>query len=68
MDTFRYLHPDKQEYSWWTFRSGARAKNKGWRIDYFFVTEELKKNIKNHSIYRDKPLSDHAPLEFEIKL
>lgn len=68
VDTFRYLYPDKQEYSWWTFRAGARAKNKGWRIDYFFVTEELKKNVKSHSIYRDKPLSDHAPLEFEIQL
>lgn len=43
VDTFRYLYPEKQEYSWWTFRAGARAKNKGWRIDYFFVTEELKK-------------------------
>ncbi|EMM92797.1 exodeoxyribonuclease III [Leptospira interrogans serovar Djasiman str. LT1649] len=68
VDTFRYLYPDKQEYSWWTFRAGARAKNKGWRIDYFFVTEELKKNVKSHSIFRDKPFSDHAPLEFEIKL
>lgn len=68
VDTFRYLYPEKQEYSWWTFRAGARAKNKGWRIDYFFVTEELKKNVKSQSIYRDKPLSDHAPLEFEIKL
>ncbi|XDD52002.1 exodeoxyribonuclease III [Leptospira sp. WS92.C1] len=68
VDTFRYLYPDKQEYSWWTFRAGARAKNKGWRIDYFFVTEELKKNVKSQTIYRDKPFSDHAPLVLEIKL
>ncbi|TGK13965.1 exodeoxyribonuclease III [Leptospira fletcheri] len=68
LDSFRALYPEKQEYSWWTFRAGARGKNKGWRIDYFFVPEELRKKLKSLTIQKDPILSDHAPMILEISL
>ncbi|TGK19240.1 exodeoxyribonuclease III [Leptospira fluminis] len=68
LDSFRALYPEKQEYSWWTFRAGARGKNKGWRIDYFFVPEELRKKLKSLTIKKDPILSDHAPMILEISL
>jgi len=45
IDSFRYLHQDKQEYSWWSYRANARANNKGWRLDYALVSEFLKETI-----------------------
>ena len=69
VDTFRHLQPDKKnEYSWWTYRFGARSRNKGWRIDYFFVTENLKKNLISSKIDQSVVVSDHAPLILEIDL
>lgn len=66
IDTFRYLNPDKIQYSWWSYRSGARAKNVGWRIDYFCVSKKLIKKIKKSYIL-DKVLgSDHAPVVIEL--
>ncbi len=63
VDTFRYLHPDaKDNYSWWSYRMQARAKNIGWRIDYFFVSDELKKNIADAFIEKDVTGSDHCPV------
>ncbi|MDR0559322.1 MAG: exodeoxyribonuclease III [Prevotellaceae bacterium] len=65
-DTFREFCSDSDRYSWWSFRSGARAKNIGWRIDYFLVTDNLKPQLKNADI-RDKIiLSDHCPVILEI--
>jgi len=66
VDSFRYLNKDKIQYSWWSYRAGARAKNVGWRIDYFVVSKKIIKKIKKSYIL-DKVLgSDHAPIGLEI--
>lgn len=67
VDTFRFLHPKKQAYSWWTYRAGAREKNLGWRIDYFFVASALSKRIKRAEILSDVQGSDHCPILLELK-
>ena len=46
IDSFRWLHPDKQEYTWWSYRFNSRAKNKGWRIDYCMVSEPVRPMLK----------------------
>ncbi len=62
-DTFRYLNPDaKGAYSWWTFRAGARGNNKGWRIDYQFVTDELVPFLSTSSMHSHAVHSDHCPV------
>jgi len=62
LDTFRYYNPDKILYSYWNYRTRARSKNKGWRIDYFLVSSKLIKKIKK-SLILDKVMgSDHAPI------
>ena len=66
LDTFRYLHPNSIKYSWWSFRAGARAKNIGWRIDYFLCSESLTKNIKSADILNEVEGSDHCPVLLEI--
>lgn len=68
VDTFRYLYPDKIQYTWWSYMNQARAKNIGWRIDYFLVSEDIKENI-NDVIIRDDVLgSDHCPVILDINL
>ena len=64
VDSFRYLHPDTVKYSWWTYRFKARDRNVGWRIDYFFVTEDLIKKgcVKEAFIDNDIFGSDHCPV------
>lgn len=67
-DTFRILHPTSKDiYSWWTYRFNARSKNKGWRIDYFFVSKDLKDNVKDAGILNELVFSDHAPVFLELK-
>lgn len=61
-DTFRYLYPNKVEYSWWSYRFFAREKNIGWRIDYFLVSDCLRNKIKDAGIYTNIYGSDHAPV------
>ena len=68
VDTYRYLFPDKIEYSWWSYRFNARLNNAGWRIDYFVVSEILKDKIKNAKIHTLVMGSDHAPVELEIEM
>ncbi|PCJ87019.1 MAG: exodeoxyribonuclease III [Flavobacteriales bacterium] len=68
MDTFRHLYPEKVKYSWWSFRANARAKNIGWRIDYFLVSESLKKNVISADILPEIHGSDHCPVTLEIQL
>lgn len=66
IDTFRFLNGDKVQYTWWSFRAGARQRNVGWRIDYFCVSAKLKKWLKK-SYIMDKTIgSDHAPIVLEI--
>ena len=68
-DTFRYFYPDLEgAYSWWSYRFSARAKNVGWRIDYFIVSERLKENLKDAKIHNEIFGSDHCPVEVEIDL
>lgn len=62
-DTFRYLHPDEAgAYTWWTWRANARARNIGWRIDYFLVSSSLKGRLKNAEVHQDVMGSDHCPV------
>jgi exodeoxyribonuclease-3 len=66
-DSFRLFHPEKKDiYSWWTYRAGARPKNKGWRIDYISVSDSLKKELKSASILNEAEHSDHCPISIEI--
>lgn len=66
IDTFRYLHPDTEKYSWWSIRSGARARNVGWRIDYFLISSSLKDRLMNAMIHNEIMGSDHCPIGIEI--
>lgn len=67
VDTFRKLYPEaKDMYSWWSYRASARAKNVGWRIDYFIVSQRLEDKIKEAKIHMDITGSDHCPVELEI--
>ncbi len=68
-DSFRVLYPDKEgAYSWWSYMGGARAKNVGWRIDYFIVSDKLKDRIKEAKIHSDILGSDHCPVELDIEI
>lgn len=67
-DTFRRLHPDTRDaYSWWSFRGGARARNVGWRIDYFCVSETLMPRVKSAEIHPDVTGSDHCPVSVVVE-
>jgi exodeoxyribonuclease III len=66
IDTFRHVHPEMQKYSWWSFRSGARGKNKGWRIDYISVSEPLRERIREAHLLNDAVHSDHCPCVLEL--
>lgn len=69
IDTFRHLYPEQTDiYSWWSYRFQARAKNAGWRIDYFVVSERLSGNIAEAKIHTDIYGSDHCPVEVELNL
>lgn len=65
-DTYRFLYPDKIEYSWWSYRFHAREHNAGWRIDYFLVSDDLDSQIKDAVIHTDIMGSDHCPVELDI--
>lgn len=68
VDTFRTLYPDKKDaYSWWSYMGQARAKNVGWRIDYFVISEALKGRLAEAKIHSDVMGSDHCPVEADIK-
>ncbi|MDR3640430.1 MAG: exodeoxyribonuclease III [Humidesulfovibrio sp.] len=66
VDTFRLFESGPDHYSWWSFRANARAKNVGWRIDYFFVSEELRGRVKTAWIAPEVRGSDHCPVGVEI--
>ena len=68
IDTFRDLHPNKIQYSWWSFRSAARARNVGWRIDYICVSDKLIKKIKQAYILDQVTGSDHAPVGIQLRV
>ena len=63
IDTFRFLYPEQETYSWWSYRFRAREKNAGWRIDYFLISSRLKEVLKDASIHTEIMGSDHCPVE-----
>lgn len=68
IDSFRHLHPQiKNSYTWWSQRSGARKRNVGWRIDYFFISQNLLKNLRAAEIHDQIMGSDHCPISLELK-
>ncbi|MCB0521254.1 MAG: exodeoxyribonuclease III [Lewinellaceae bacterium] len=67
-DAFRQVHPEKVEYSWWSFRANARANNKGWRIDYQSVTDNLKDKVLDVRHVGEAVHSDHCPVWMQIDL
>ena len=67
IDTFRLLHPEQQEYTWWSYRFNSRAKNKGWRIDYCMVTELVRPLLREARILNDAVHSDHCPMLLDIE-
>lgn len=68
IDSFRHLHPQKVQYSWWSMRAAARKRNVGWRIDYFYITKDLLKHLKEAFIQDQVQGSDHCPIGIEIDL
>ena len=69
VDSFRYFYPNKTDiYSWWSYRFSARAKNAGWRIDYFLVSDRIKENMKGAEIHTEILGSDHCPVLLNIDL
>ncbi|MEC8636095.1 MAG: exodeoxyribonuclease III, partial [Bacteroidota bacterium] len=68
VDSFRHLNPEPNQYSWWSYRANARNNNKGWRIDYNMVSENLKNNIKSAYLLPDAKHSDHCPVGVELEL
>ena len=67
IDSFRQLVKVPNQYSWWSFRAGARAKNLGWRIDYHMVTDNLRDRIAQVGILPEVMQSDHCPIVLELK-
>ncbi|MFA5736654.1 MAG: exodeoxyribonuclease III [Candidatus Paceibacterota bacterium] len=69
IDTFRFVHGDKEKiYSWWSYKFHARARNIGWRIDYFWVSKTLKKNVKEAFILDTQLGSDHCPVGISLEI
>lgn len=68
IDTFRALHPDATDaYSWWSYRAQSRARNVGWRIDYFIASERLRSRVQRAEILPEVTGSDHCPVLLEIE-
>ncbi|MCF8323409.1 MAG: exodeoxyribonuclease III [Leadbetterella sp.] len=65
-DCFRLKNTDPQQYTWWSYRAGARSKNLGWRIDYIFVNHEAQDFILDAQIHADVIMSDHCPVSVEL--
>jgi exodeoxyribonuclease-3 len=66
VDVFRLLHPEAEEYTWWTYRFDARARNIGWRIDYFLVDQDLVPRVQSARIMGEVTGSDHCPIELQF--
>lgn len=68
IDAYRFLYTDQVQYTWWTYRFGARQRNIGWRLDYFLVSERLMPAVTGVTIHDDVLGSDHCPVTFSLKL
>ena len=67
VDTYRYLYPSDVKYSWWSYRTRARERNIGWRIDYFVVSKRFMEKVEDSLIYDDIYGSDHCPVGLIVK-
>lgn len=68
IDSFRFLNPNSERYTWWSHWGNARANNVGWRIDYFFISSTLRKKLVGAEIYESIFGSDHCPISIELNL
>ncbi len=68
VDTFRMFNQEPYNYTWWSYRTKARDRNVGWRLDYFFVNEEFKDCVKSSTIMSDVMGSDHCPICLELEI
>ncbi|MFN3784932.1 MAG: exodeoxyribonuclease III [Spirosomataceae bacterium] len=68
VDSFRFFNQEPHNYTWWTYRAGAKSKNLGWRIDYIFVSSSLSSRLRAASIYPEVLMSDHCPISIDIDL
>ncbi len=69
LDTYRFFYPDRLgAYSWWSYIGGARNRNVGWRLDYFFVSDDLEPQIAGAAIHADVLGSDHCPVSLTLSL
>lgn len=68
VDSFRHFYPEKEAYTYWSYRFKARERNTGWRIDYFLVSKSLMPKVENVVILNEYMGSDHCPIQLEIKL
>jgi exodeoxyribonuclease-3 len=66
VDSFRFLNPEPNNYTWWSYRANARPRNLGWRIDYNMITESLLPKLKSAKIFSQAKHSDHCPIFVEI--
>lgn len=67
IDIYRHLYPERQQFTWWTYRFGARRRNIGWRIDYFLLSEKLKNRVQEVTILEDIQGSDHCPVVLDLE-
>jgi exodeoxyribonuclease-3 len=67
IDVYRNLYPERVEYTWWTYRANARARNIGWRLDYFLISENLKTRVDHVIIFGEVLGSDHCPVLLKIR-
>ena len=68
VDSFRFFNQEPHNYTWWTYRAGAKSKNLGWRIDYIFVSSSLSSRLRSASIYPEVLMSDHCPISIDLDL
>ena len=68
VDTYRYLYPEKVQYSWWSYRFQSRIKNIGWRIDYFIISRSLCPVLEDSQILTEVLGSDHCPILLQMNL
>lgn len=67
VDAFRHLYPERVQYTWWTYRMGARARNIGWRLDFFMVSEGLLPRVRDVVVHEEQTGSDHCPVSLIIE-
>ena len=66
VDVFRHFYPQKQTFTWWSYREKARKDNRGWRIDFICVSKDILKKVKSVKIFDSQQGSDHCPLSVEL--